>query len=87
MHDLNQIAQANEAGFQKGVHAARAAGKHVVVKYAGLRVESYRSFEERFEAAQFIENQDDSPDVRRDLLLPIPADLVVGAHDQSEDRA
>lgn len=85
MNDLNQIAQNNESAFQRGIDIARAQGLHVVLKKTGLHVVSFDQFETRHEAEQFIQNQDDTPDVQRVLLTP-DTNLVVTGHDQSEDR-
>lgn len=73
MHDIQQIARLNQQAFDDGPQKAREAGKHVVTKNTGLHLVSFDTFETHHEAAQFIENCDDTPDVTRTLHDPISA--------------
>lgn len=86
MRDLNQIDQQNhQAAEQEGYKAARAAGKFVVVEYAGL---SYIGFTEHDTAAQAhahalsITGDTHNPSARTEVLNPTgePAKDIVAEH-------
>ena len=93
MRDLNQIDQQNhEAAEQEGYKAARAAGKFVVLEYAGL---SYVGFTEHDTAtaahvhALSITRDEHKPSARTEVLNPTgePAKGIVETHHDTTNAA
>lgn len=85
MHDLNTINRLNVEAHHAAIQRERAAGKHVVLTYAGLHLVSHQSFEIIEDALNAYKAPLASPDEHRSLLQALP-DWHGAARDQSEDR-
>lgn len=85
MHDLSTINRLNVEAHHAAIQRERAAGKHVVLTYAGLHLVSHRPFEIIEDAVNAYKAPPASPDEHRSLLPALPA-FHAAARDQSEDR-
>lgn len=85
MHDLNTINRLNVEAHHAAIQRERAAGKHVVVTYAGLHLVSHQSYDIIEDALNAYKAPLAAPDEHRSLLPCLP-DWHGAARDQSEDR-
>lgn len=88
MHSLETIRKINEAAVRKAIDLARAEGKHVVVRYAGLNVERYWLADSSGEAGVFA-SAVPRPGSRVEVLPPLDSShaAALRGRDQSEDRS
>lgn len=85
MHDLNTINRLNFEAFGDKVAQARAAGKHVLVYYAGLAITHVQTYDTAEQVREATGSEELAADVTRRYFAP-----SVQTHnltrDQSEDR-
>lgn len=86
MHSLETIQRLNAEATEKAIKHYQDQGRWVVAGYAGLHITSLETFTDGAEASAAARREVDSPDQRFELHQPTPADQVVRARDQSEDR-
>lgn len=88
MHSLETIRKINEAAVRKAIDIARADGKHVVVRYAGLNVERYWLADSSGKAGGFA-NAVHRLGSRVEVLPPLDSGhaAALRGRDQSEDRS
>lgn len=85
MNDLNTINRLNAASFGDKVSEARAAGKHVLVYYAGLAITHVQTYDTAEQVREVTSAEELAADVTRRYFAPtVPAHGLV--RDQSEDR-
>lgn len=89
MHSLETIRKINEAAVRKAIDIARADGKHVVVRYAGLNVERYWLADSESEARLLGAIANGAPGSRVGVLHPLDSShaAALRGRDQSEDRS
>lgn len=85
MHDLNTINRLNVEAHHAAIQRERAAGKHVVLTYAGLHLVSHQSYDIIEDALNAYKAPLAAPDEHRSLLPALPY-WHGAARDQSEDR-
>lgn len=86
MHSLETIARLNAEATEKAIGHYCGLGRWVVAGYTGLHIVSLETFTNEAEALAAVRAELDSPDQKRVLHPPKPADQVAGQRDQSEDR-
>jgi len=85
MHDLNVINRLNFETFGDKVAQARAAGKHVLVYYAGLAITHVQTYDTAEQVREVTGSEELAVDVTRRYFAPtVPSHGLV--RDQSEDR-
>lgn len=89
MHSLETIRKINEAAVRKAIDIARADGKHVVVRYAGLNVERYWLADSSGKAHFLRTIMNGAPGSRIEVLPPLDSGhaAALRGRDQSEDRS